>query len=117
VKLVRLCSQRQKNANTALVVTCNRDTYSRAAKDGLINELEKFGAQIVTDTCWCMMQEPIIPPISKTIMTNSAKYAHYGKGLTGRQIRFGGLAQCVEAACSGEVVNNMPSWLVNTNDV
>jgi predicted aconitase/predicted aconitase with swiveling domain len=112
VKLVRLCSQRHKSAKTALVVTCNRDTYSRAAKDGLITALEKLGAQIVTDTCWCMIQEPIIPPSSKTIMTNSAKYAHYGKGLTGRQIRFGGLAQCVEAACSGEVVNNMPSWLV-----
>lgn len=115
VKLVQLCSQREKNANTALVVTCNRDTYLRAAKDGLITALEKFGAQIVTDTCWCMMQEPIIPPTSKTIMTNSAKYAHYGKGLTGRQIRFGSLAQCVEAACSGEVVNNMPSWLLERN--
>ncbi|KAF3388737.1 Uncharacterized protein F1880_004482 [Penicillium rolfsii] len=114
-KLAQLCSERQKSANTALVVTCNRDTYSRAAKDGLIIAVEEFGAQIVTDTCWCMMQEPIIPPESKTIMTNSAKYAHYGKGLTGRQIRFGSLAQCVEAACSGEVTNTMPSWLSESN--
>lgn len=114
VKLMQLCSQRSKSENTALVVTCNRDTYSRAAKDGLITTLEEFGAQIVTDTCWCMMQEPIIPLQSKTILTNSAKYAHYGKGLTGRQIRFGGLAQCVEAACSGQVVNRMPFWLVDT---
>lgn len=117
VKLDSLCFQRQKNENTALVVTCNRDTYSRAAQAGLITALEGFGAQIVTDTCWCMMQEPIIPPHSKTIMTNSAKYAHYGKGLTGRQIRFGSLAQCVEAACSGQVVNSMPSWLVDTHKV
>lgn len=114
VKLMQLCSQRSKSENTALVVTCNRDTYSRAAKDGLITTLEEFGAQIVTDTCWCMMQEPIIPLQSKTILTNSAKYAHYGKGLTGRQIRFGGLEQCVEAACSGQVVNRMPFWLVDT---
>ncbi|KAJ5379758.1 Aconitase/3-isopropylmalate dehydratase large subunit alpha/beta/alpha subdomain 1/3 [Penicillium cataractarum] len=90
VTLAHLCSQREKSEHTVLVVTCNRDTYSRAAKDGLITTLEAFGAQIVTDTCWCMMQEPIIPLDSKTIMTNSAKYAHYGKGLTGRQIRFGG---------------------------
>jgi predicted aconitase len=117
VKLAHLCSQRQKSGDTALVVTCNRDTYSRAAQAGLITVLEGFGAQIITDTCWCMMQEPIIPPHSKTIMTNSAKYAHYGKGLTGRQIRFGSLAQCVEAACSGQVVNSIPYWLVERKHV
>lgn len=117
VKLLHLCSQRQKSGNSALVITCNRDTYSRAAQAGLITTLDQFGAQIITDTCWCMMQEPIIPPDSKTIMTNSAKYAHYGKGLTGRQIRFGSLAQCVEAACSGQVVNCIPSWLVEREHV
>ncbi|CEO59755.1 hypothetical protein PMG11_04419 [Penicillium brasilianum] len=117
VKLEHLCSQGEKSKNAVLVVTCNRDTYGRAAKDGLITALDAFGAQIVTDTCWCMMQEPIIPLSSKTIMTNSAKYAHYGKGLTGRQIRFGGLAECVEAACSGRIVNTMPSWLVDIDDV
>lgn len=116
-KLVHLCSQRQKSGTSALVITCNRDTYSRAAKAGLITTLEEFGAQIITDTCWCMMQEPIIPPNSKTIMTNSAKYAHYGQGLTGRLIRFGSLAQCVEAACSGQVVNSIPSWLVERENV
>ncbi|OQE18342.1 hypothetical protein PENSTE_c018G02237 [Penicillium steckii] len=112
IKAVKLCSGRTKNEKTTIVITCNRDTYSRAAKDGYISILEDFGALIITDTCWCMIQEPVIPIDARRIITNSAKYAHYGKGLTGRQVRFGGLAQCVEAACSGEADNKPPRWLI-----
>lgn len=83
----------------------------RAAKQNQITALENFGVQIVTDTCWCMIQEPVIPPSTRTIMTNSAKYAHYGTGLTGRRVRFGSLAQCVDAACLGFVENGIPAWL------
>lgn len=111
VRAVNLCSGRKKSEKATIVVTCNRDTYSRAAQDGHISALEDFGALIITDTCWCMIQEPVIPPSSQTIITNSAKYAHYGKGLTGRQVRFGGLVQCIEAACAGEVTNRLPPWL------
>ncbi|KAJ5083002.1 Aconitase/3-isopropylmalate dehydratase large subunit alpha/beta/alpha subdomain 1/3 [Penicillium argentinense] len=114
-RLVKLCSGRKKAEETTFVVTCSREIYSRAAKDGFITQLEDFGALIVTDTCWCMIQEPVIPPHSRTILTNSAKYAHYGKGLTGRQVRFGGLAQCVDATCSGKVQNSLPKWLVDAS--
>ncbi|KAJ5272959.1 Aconitase/3-isopropylmalate dehydratase large subunit alpha/beta/alpha subdomain 1/3 [Penicillium angulare] len=110
-KLVSLCSGRQKNDTVTFVITCNRDTYSKASREGYISALEGFGAQILTDTCWCMIQEPIVPFHSKVIMTNSAKYAHYGKGLTGRKMRFGGLRQCVDAACVGQVMNSVPGWL------
>lgn len=110
-KLAALTKNRTKSPSTALVVTCNREIYSQACKDGLITAVEEFGGQIITDSCWCMIQEPIIPKDSRIIMTNSAKYAHYGKGLTGRQVRFGGLVQCVEAACSGRVWNVLPLWL------
>jgi predicted aconitase/predicted aconitase with swiveling domain len=110
-KLATLTINRTKSPATALVVTCNREIYAQACRDGLIATVEEFGGQIITDSCWCMIQEPIIPKEARIIMTNSAKYAHYGKGLTGREIRFGGLGQCVEAACSGRVVNVLPEWL------
>lgn len=110
-KLLHLIYNRTKSKQTTLVVTCNRDTYSCAAKANQITALEDFGVQIVTDTCWCMIQEPVIPPSTRTIMTNSAKYAHYGTGLTGRRVRFGSLAQCVDAACLGVVENGVPAWL------
>ncbi|KAJ5292334.1 uncharacterized protein N7443_008287 [Penicillium atrosanguineum] len=114
VKLVRLCSGRKKDERTTLVVTCNRDTYSKAAQEGHITTLDDFGAQILTDTCWCMIQEPVIPPHTQTILTNSAKYAHYGKGLTGRKVWLRSLAQCVDAVCSGCVHNSLPAWLGGT---
>lgn len=110
-KLIQLCKGRKKSEKTRLVVTCNRETYSRAARHNHITALEGFGVQVVTDTCWCMIQEPVIPPHARTIMTNSAKYAHYGQGLTGRLVRFGSLAQCVDAAVSGFVLNEIPLWL------
>ena len=44
-------------------------------------------------------------------MTNSGKYAHYGPGLTGRQVHFGSLSACVEAACTGEASGRLPLWL------
>ncbi|KAJ5871225.1 Aconitase/3-isopropylmalate dehydratase large subunit alpha/beta/alpha subdomain 1/3 [Penicillium soppii] len=110
-RLADLTKTRIKTPSVALIVTCNREIYARACKAGFVAAVEEFGGQIITDSCWCMIQEPIIPKASRTIMTNSAKYSHYGKGLTGRQIRFGGLVQCVEAACSGRVWNVVPSWL------
>lgn len=92
------------------MVTCGRATYGLASQAGLIEELELFGVQFVTDTCWCMIAEPVIPTSAKVIMTNSAKYAHYGPGLTGKKFYFGSLERCVTAACSG---NNkgMPKFI------
>ncbi|KAH8812943.1 hypothetical protein F5884DRAFT_786735 [Xylogone sp. PMI_703] len=110
-KVSNLCAGKRKADSVSLVITCGRDTYAKAYRDGYIPALEDFGAQIITDTCWCMIVEPVIPIQATTIMTNSAKYAHYGPGLTGRQIRFGSLSQCIDAACSGEASHNLPFWL------
>lgn len=109
-KLAKLCRGRTKDDNVAITVTCGRSTYSLASQAGLIEELEAFGVQFITDTCWCMITEPIIPPSAGAIMTNSGKYAHYGPGLTGKPFYFGSLARCVEAACGG-CIGDMPGWL------
>lgn len=45
-------------------------------------------------------------------MTNSGKYAHYAPGLVGRRVRFGSMAACVEAACSGRAQQEPPAWLI-----
>ncbi|KAG9630763.1 hypothetical protein KCU95_g8596, partial [Aureobasidium melanogenum] len=109
--LCQLCEGRTKSPDVAVIVTCGRDTYARACKDGLMPKLEEFGVQPVTDTCWCMVGEPLIHPSVRTIMTNSAKFAHYGGGLTKRDMRFGSLAGCVEAACVGESRKAIHNWL------
>lgn len=43
-----------------------------------------------------------------SIMTNSAKYAHYGPGLSGLGVHFGGMEECVEVACRGYRIQEVP---------
>jgi predicted aconitase len=67
--------------------------------------------QVVPDICWCSISEPVFPPATRALMTNSGKYAHYGPGLSGRAVRLGSLANCVEAALTGRVAVKLPNWL------
>ena len=55
--------------------------------------------------------EPLVPPTATTLMTNSAKYAHYAPALVGRAVRYGSLADCVGAATSGRAARGPPRWL------
>jgi predicted aconitase len=45
------------------------------------------------------------------LMTNSGKYAHYAPGLCGREVRFGSLSDCADAAETGAAPKQMPVWL------
>lgn len=109
--LTELCRGRTKDSRVEVMITCGRATYASACRAGLVNELEIFGAQFITDTCWCMITEPTIPQSTNAIMTNSGKYAHYGPGLTGKSFYFGGLVRCVEAACGGNYAEVRPRWM------
>lgn len=109
--LAALCRGKTRNVNVPLVITCGRAEMAKAEAAGDVALLTDFGVTLVNDTCWCMVTEPIIPVDALTIMTNSGKYAHYGPGLTGRTMRFGSLAACVEAAVTGEDRGNLPAWL------
>ena len=98
-KLVQLCQARTRSPDVEVIVTLGRDIYAKAKAAGYVDQLERFGAQLITDTCWCMITEPIIPPGTGALMTTSAKFAHYGPGLTDRPMRFDTLAACVDVAC------------------
>ena len=108
-KLIHGC---RKHSGVEVVVTTSRAINDKASDAGYIHVLESFGARIITDTCWCMLAEPVIPIHAKNIMTNSAKYAHYAPGMVQRGVHFGSLAGCVAAACKGEATQAMPGWLV-----
>jgi predicted aconitase/predicted aconitase with swiveling domain len=110
-KVAALCDGRVKHADTAMVLTLGRAVHDRARGAGHVDVIETFGATFVTDTCWCMLGEPVIPRAARTLMTNSGKYAHYAPGLVGRAVQFGSLADCVEAACSGRREPQLPAWL------
>ena len=109
--LARLCHGRHKHPAVVVAITCGRAVLEQARAAGHIAVIEAFGATLVTDTCWCMLGEPVIPLAATTLMTNSGKYAHYAPGLVGRKVHFASLKECVEAACTATTSGRLPAWL------
>jgi predicted aconitase/predicted aconitase with swiveling domain len=95
----------------ATIVTAGRQVMRDVRAEGTLTRLEAAGVQVVPDLCWCSISEPVFPPRTRALMTNSGKYAHYGPGLSGRAVRFGSLADCAAAAVSGHAPRALPSWL------
>lgn len=95
----------------ATIITAGRAVIEQARADGTLASLMRSGVKVIPDLCWCSISEPVFPPETRTLMTNSGKYAHYGPGLSGREIRFGSVAQCAEAAVTGHVTPGLPGWL------
>ena len=111
--LAQLLRGRHPHPGTQTVLTLGRAVKEQARANGDIALLEAFGVNLITDTCWCMLEEPVVPVASRVIMTNSGKYAHYAPGLTGRQVHFGSLAACAETACTGQAPAALPLWLAS----
>ncbi len=95
-----------------VIVTLGRDVLRQAQDEGIIAAFRAFGIRVVPDLCWCSISEPVFPPSARVVMTNSGKYAHYGPGLSGRSLRFGSLADCVNTARSGQAPAHLPDWLI-----
>ncbi|MBD9455736.1 DUF521 domain-containing protein [Rhizobium sp. RHZ02] len=102
---------RSRYADVTVIVTAGRQVISEARNEGLLKRLEDAGVQVLPDLCWCSISEPVFPTRTRSLMTNSGKYAHYGPGLSGRAVRFGSLADCVTAALTGRVPPQLPDWL------
>ena len=96
---------------TDVIVTLGQDVLAKARAEGTLARLEAFGATLIPDICWCSITEPVLPPKARSLMTNSGKYAHYAPGLSGRDVRFGSLAECAETARTGLAPANPPAWL------
>jgi predicted aconitase/predicted aconitase with swiveling domain len=104
-------AQGHRAEGTEVIVTVGQNVLRDAREDGTLAKLEAFGAQIFPDICWCSITEPLMPPQARNLMTNSGKYAHYAPGLSGREVRFGSLAECVETARTGVAPASPPAWL------
>jgi len=92
-----------------VLITTSQMVHEAASRIGLTAKLERFGARFVTDTC--ILTSPIVPERSRTLMTNSAKYAHYVPGLLGRDVYFGSMEDCARSAMSGRPIISEPVWL------
>lgn len=113
----RYLAQRSEGRSVAagvqLVLTCGRAIRERASDAGDVAILEAAGATILSDTCWCFIERPLVPPATGVVMTNSAKYAHYAPGVVGSGVRFGSLDACLDTAFSGSARLLPPAWLAS----
>lgn len=100
---------RKRHGDVTVIVTAGRDVMAEAGD--VLARLRESGVQVLPDLCWCSISEPVFPTKTRALITNSGKYAHYGPGLSGRTVRFGNLADCVEAALTGRVPPRLPAWL------
>jgi cis-L-3-hydroxyproline dehydratase len=109
--LARLVEGRKKSPDVDVIVTTSRAVMGEIEASGVSELLAAFGVRFITDTCWCMLGEPVTPPQRGGVITNSAKYAHYGPNLKAGSFRYHSLEGCVEAACTGRVPRELPTWL------
>lgn len=109
--LTELIEKEAETSKTDFLITTSRYVYEKALQNGLASKIEQFGARFITDTCLCMLNTPVIPKTSKTLMTNSAKYAHYAPGLVKRAIYFSSISDCVKSAIAGTAIVSQPKWL------
>ncbi len=112
--LKALCGRRRRD-DVHVVITLGRAVRAELEADGTAQAFKSLGVSLVSDTCWCLVSEPVFPPDARVVMTNSGKYAHYCPGLSGRDVRFGGLSDCAEAAVSGRFSGDYPQWLMGDN--
>jgi predicted aconitase len=89
-------------------VTTSRAVRDMLEKTGDLATLEDAGARVTADTC--IVVAPLVRPDARVLMTNSAKYAHYGPGLLNMEAVFGSTEDCVASAIAGGIVMDDGPW-------
>ena len=116
-RIASLCDGDESHSEVKVIATMGRQIYEEAKAAGYICKMKKFGFSFINDTCWCMIQKPVVPRDVRQIMTNSGKYAHYAPSLVGHHvgIRFGCIQDCLTAARTGRSPKAMPQWITKLN--
>jgi predicted aconitase len=79
-----------------------------AERAGYLAPLEQFGGTITVDTC--ILTSPMLSTQTRSIMTNSAKYAYYAPGLLNTSVVYGSLVDCVRSAEAGRIIRDDALW-------
>lgn len=85
-----------------ILVSTSREIASSLENVAWAGALWEFGVRIVVDTCTYLTPVALTNP--GTIVTNSAKWAHYAPGNIGRKAALMSLERCIRCAEAGEVV-------------
>jgi predicted aconitase len=107
--LAALMAGQRKADGVDVFITTNRAVKAILERTGDLETLTRFGATVTADTC--IVVAPLVRPDAHVLMTNSAKYAHYGPGIIGVEAIFATTEACVESAVVGRVVVDDGPWL------
>jgi len=91
-----------------IYVCTGRGVMAQLTAAGIEAELRQAGVQFIVDTC--VVVTPILKGHGGVMMTNSAKFAHYGPSNTGYHTCFGSLDDCVASAVSGRITRDETLW-------
>ena len=101
-QLAKLMHGRRAAPHVDVLVSTSRETAAQLEQNDWAASLFDFGVKTVLDTCTYL-----VPPVIRgngVVVTNSAKWAHYAPGNTGRRPALMSLERCVRCAEKGEVV-------------
>jgi len=110
-RLAELLDGRRVHQDVDFYACTGRTVLGQATARGVAQVCERAGIQFVTDTCTYIT--PVLRAGHRTVMTNSAKWAHYAPGNLDVQVVLGSLSECVSTACNGKVVRRDPDWAID----
>jgi len=105
-ELLRLLDGRR--CSIPLLACTGRHVISQLEESDQLLTLQNLGVELIVDTC--VVVTPILQHASGVLMTNSGKFAHYSPSLTGHEVVFGSLADCVNSAVSGVATRDESGW-------
>jgi predicted aconitase len=85
-----------------LVVSTSRAVLDEVAARGWLDDLERAGVIVVTDTCTYVSR--VLRAPTGVTMTSSAKWAFYAPANLGARVVFGSVRECVASAKAGFVL-------------
>jgi predicted aconitase len=97
--IAALLEGRRISANTALWVHTPRALREVADRNGYVSTIVAAGGMVMSDTCPAISRH--LPKGVRVVATDSAKQAHYLPAITGVDVWFGTVRDCVEAAVTG----------------
>lgn len=107
-ELTELIDGTRVHPSIEFTVNTSRHVLADLQQRGWDSILSHSGVRIITDTCSYVT--PVLKNLDGTILTNSAKWAHYAPSHLGVDVAFGTLRECVDSARSGALQYDSEFW-------
>lgn len=107
-KVEQLFDDNKVHKGTEFWIFTSRATYNTIKDSGLLDKVHAKGISVFVDGC--TMEYPTDKWNTKSIMTNSGKFATYCFNKVGIHPIYGNLEECVETAVKGKVILQKKPW-------